>query len=105
MRRELIACPGALALMVVAAACAQSEVSRERTAARRARDEASIRASETVRRAATPQSPNRLIYDKPTGLSDTNARRTGATIVGLDTEPQPTEPSVHSGPPPVRPRD
>jgi 8-oxo-dGTP pyrophosphatase MutT (NUDIX family) len=95
---------GALALMVAAAACSQSVESRERTAARRAREEAGTRASETVRRAETPQTPTRLIYAKPTSLSDSNARRMGATIVGVDTVPQPTEPSVHSGPPPVKPR-
>jgi Flp pilus assembly protein TadB len=104
MHRRLVVCSGALALMVAAAACTQSAESRERTAARRARDEASTRESETVRRASTPHVPNRLIYDAPTSLSDSNARRTGATIVGVEKELQPTEPSVHSGPPPVKPR-
>jgi hypothetical protein len=104
MHRRLVVCSGALVLLVAVSACAQSAESRERTAARRAREEASTRASETVRRASTPQLPDRLIYDKPTSLSDSNARRTGATIVGVDTLPQPTEPAVHSGSPPVKPR-
>jgi hypothetical protein len=104
MHRRLVACTGALALTIAAAACAQSADSRERNAAQRARDEASTRASETVRRASTPQVPNRLLYDAPTSLSDSNARRTRATIVGLDKLPQPTEPATQSGPPPVKPR-
>jgi hypothetical protein len=103
MHRRLIVCSGALVLMVAAASCAQSAESRDRTAARREREEASTRASETVRRAATPQAPDRLIYDKPTSLSDSNARRTGAMIMGVDTLPQPTEPAVHSGAPPEKP--
>lgn len=104
MRPRLVVCAGALALTVVAAACAQSAESRARTAARRARDESSTRASETVLRAAAPLAPNRLVYDKPTSLSDSNARLTKATIVGVDTLPQPTEPATHSGPPPVKPQ-
>jgi hypothetical protein len=94
----------AFAFLIAAAACAQSADSRERTAAQRARDQASTRASEIVQRAATPRVPNRLLYDAPTSLSDSNARRTGATIVGVNKLPQPTEPSTHSGPPPVRPQ-
>ncbi|MDB4911473.1 MAG: hypothetical protein JWO39_2296 [Gemmatimonadetes bacterium] len=104
MRRKLVAYAGAVALTIALAGCAQSAESRQRTAVRRERDEASTRASETVQRLATPQAPNRLIYDKPTSLSDSNARLTKATIVGVDKLPQPTEPATQSGPPPVKPR-
>jgi hypothetical protein len=103
MHRRRIVCSGALLLTVAAVSCDQSAASRERTATRREREEASTRASETVRRAATPQLPNRIIYDPPTSLSDSNARRTGAMIMGVDTLPQPTEPAVHSGAPPEKP--
>jgi Flp pilus assembly protein TadB len=104
MHRRLVVCSGAVVLMVAAAACAQSADSRARSAARRERNEASIRASETVQRAATPQVPNRILYDAPTSLSDSNARRTGAAIVGLDKQPQPMEPAVHSASPSEKPR-
>lgn len=96
-------CACACALVLAASACVQSEQDRERTAALRAREEASTRESETVQRVTTPQDPHRILYHAPTDLSDTNARLTNAAIVGIEKVPRPTEPSVRSGPPPVKP--
>jgi hypothetical protein len=103
MRRRLALSSSAFALVVVASACSQSASDRARKAALRARDEASARESETVQRLATPQDPHRILYHAPTDLSYANAQRTGAAIVGIDKVPQPTEPPVHSGAPPVKP--
>jgi len=100
-RRSTAAC--ACALMLAAAACVQSERDRERKAALRVREQATTRQSETVERVRTPQDPHRILYHAPTDLSDTNARATNAAIVGIEKVPQPTEPSVHSGQPPVKP--
>jgi len=111
MRRERRRRPGrglavwscALALVLAAASCMESANDRARRAAARARDQASIRESEEVRRVTTPQDPHRILYHAPTDLSDTNARLTNAAIVGIDKVPEPTEPSAHSAPPPVKP--
>jgi ABC-type Fe3+-hydroxamate transport system substrate-binding protein len=92
------------ALMVAAAGCTQSAGERARKTAAREREEASTRESEMVRRVSTPQDPHRILYEAPDGLSDSNAIRTNATIVGVNKVPQPTEPAVQSGPPPVKPR-
>ena len=89
--------------MLATAACVQSEHDRERSAALRVREQAITRESETFARVTTPQDPHRVLYHPPTDLSDTNARLTNAAIVGIAKVPQPTEPSVHSGPPPVKP--
>lgn len=93
----------AFVLAVRASSCRESASDRARKAAARSREEASARESETVRRAATPQDPHRILYHAPTDLSDTNARLTNAPIVGIEKVPQPTEPAAHSGPPPVKP--
>lgn len=100
-RRVPWAC--ACVLLFAAAACVQSEGDRERKAALRVREQASTRASETVERVSTPQDPHRILYHPPTDLSDTNARLTNAAIVGIAKAPQPTEPTVQSAPPPVKP--
>ena len=105
MSRSLALASSGAALVLVAASCAQSANDRARKAELRAREEASVRASETVQHAAAPQDPHRLLYHAPDDLSIASARRTGAMIVGIDTLPQPTEPSVHSGAPPEKPRN
>jgi len=105
MRRRLVAWPCALALMLAASACAQSEDDRARAAALRAREEASTRESEVVARVSTPRDPHRILYHAPTDLSDTSAKRTGATIEGLAKAPQATKPAPRGGsPPPTPPR-
>jgi hypothetical protein len=89
--------------MLFASACSQSADDRAQRAERRVRSLASTRESETVKRVTAPDDPHRLVYHAPDDLSDSSARRTNATIVGLTKVPQPTEPAVHSGPPPVKP--
>jgi hypothetical protein len=103
MHRRLVAATGALALMLAASSCAQSAEERAHKATIRTRDEVSTRESETVRRVSTPPDPPRIIYHAPDDLSDSSARMTNATIVGIEKAPQPAEPQVHSGPPPVKP--
>ena len=93
----------ALVLALPVASCRESANDRAREAAARARAAASTRESETVQRAMSPQDPHRIVYHAPTDLSDTNARLTNAPIVGIEKVPEPTEPAVHSGPPPVKP--
>jgi hypothetical protein len=92
-----------LVLMLSVTSCRESANDRARKAASRAREQASIRESETVHRVTTPQDPHRILYHAPTDLSDTNARLTNAPIVGIEKVPEPTEPAVHSGAPPVKP--
>ena len=96
---------GVLALLLVlpTISCSESANDRARRAAARARAEASTRESETVRRVTTPQDPHRILYHAPDDLSDSSARLTNAPIVGIEKVPQPTEPTAHSGPPPVKP--
>ncbi len=98
----------AFALMTMAslatlASCEQSADDRSRRAGIRVKEEASTRESETVQRLTTPQDPHRILYHAPNDLSDSNAIRTNATLVGENRVPQPTEPSVHSGAPPEKP--
>jgi hypothetical protein len=94
-----------LLLAVSVSSCRESANDRARKATLRARAEASTRESEVVRRVTTPEDPHRLVYHAPTDLSATSARLTNAPIVGIEKVPQPTEPSVHSGPPPAKPRE
>jgi hypothetical protein len=93
----------AVAFVLPLTSCRESANDRARKAASRAREQASTRESETVRRVTTSQDPHRIVYHAPDDLSDTNARLTNAAIVGIEKVPEPTEPSVHSGPPPVKP--
>jgi hypothetical protein len=93
----------ALVLVLPTISCSESASDRARKAAARVHTEASTRESETVRRVTTPQDPHRILYHAPDDLSDSSARLTNAAIVGLEKVPQPTEPAVHSGPPPVKP--
>jgi hypothetical protein len=104
-RRWLAEWSGVLALVLVllTTSCSESANDRARNAASRARAQASTRESETVQRVTTPQDSHRILYHSPDDLSDTNARLTNAPIVGIAKAPQPTEPVVHSGPPPVKP--
>ena len=92
----------ALALMLVASSCVQSADDRARAASLRARDEASTRESEVVKRVSTPPDPHRILYHATTDLSDSNARRTGATIVGLEQVPPRAEPLTHLDSAPVK---
>ena len=91
-------------LLLAVFSCRESANDRARKANLRARAEASTRESEVVRRVTAPQDPHRLVYHAPTDLSDTSARLTNAPIVGIEKMPQPTEPAVHSGPAPEKPR-
>jgi hypothetical protein len=93
----------ALVLVLPTTSCSESANDRARRADSRARTQASTRESETVRRVTTPQDPHRILYHAPDDLSDSNARLTNAPIVGIAKVPQPTEPAVHSGSPPVKP--
>src|SRR3569623_1463500 len=103
VRRARVTLPSILLLLEVFS-CKESANDRARKAALRARAEASTRESEVVQRVTTPQDPHRIVYHAPDDLSDTSARLTNAPIVGIEKKPQPTEPSVHSGPPPETPR-
>ena len=102
MSRSLARWSFALALIAVAASCAQSAEDRAQRAALRVKEQATTRESEEVRRLATPQIPQRILYHAPTDLSDSNAVKMNATIVGENRVPQPTEPAVHSGAPPEK---
>ena len=89
-------------LLLAVVSCRESATDRARKATLRARAEASTRESEIVQRVTSPQDPHRLVYHAPDDLSDTSARLTNAPIVGIEKMPQPTEPAVHSGPPPEK---
>jgi hypothetical protein len=89
-------------LLLAVVSCRESATDRARKATLRARAEASTRESEVVQRVTSPQDPHRLVYHAPDDLSDTSARLTNAPIVGIEKMPQPTEPAVHSGPPPEK---
>jgi hypothetical protein len=76
MRRELMTCCVALAMLGGAIGCRQSAEARERHAAVRAQNEAAVRQSATVQRLATPTDSGRILYSAPPSLADSNARAT-----------------------------
>ena len=98
MRRDLGMMCAALATIVGATGCRQSEDARVRHARLRAQREAVVREAETVKRLATPQDSGYIIYDPPPDLSLANLRRTQAPIVGLAKPLQPSEPARQPGP-------
>ncbi|HLB10055.1 MAG TPA: hypothetical protein VK617_11000 [Gemmatimonadaceae bacterium] len=74
MRRELIMCCTALAMMGSVSGCRQSAEARAQNAAARAQNEAAVRQSATVQRLATPTDSGRILYTAPPSLADSNAR-------------------------------
>ncbi len=83
MRREL-AMLAALAALGGAEGCVQSANNRAERASERAREEAPVRASPTVQRVMIPPDSGRLLYDAPTDLSDSAARRAAARLAKVE---------------------
>jgi len=76
MRRELMTCCTALAMLDGAIGCRQSADARARNAAARAQNEEAVRQSATVQRLATPADAERILYTAPPSLADSNTRAT-----------------------------
>ncbi|MEO7039259.1 MAG: hypothetical protein ABI186_04420 [Candidatus Elarobacter sp.] len=77
MRRKLVGLT-ALLLLAAASGCVQSAEKRAERASAREREAAAVRESPTVRRVMIPRDSGRILYDAPTELSDTAARRAAA---------------------------
>lgn len=90
---------GTLSIAMCVSGCRQGASARATKAATRAKSEAVVRQTETVKRVTIPKDSGRVLYDAPTDLSLVNALRTKATIVGIDSSTQPREPTQHGGAP------
>ena len=97
MRRDVMLVLAGLATASAMAGCERYPETRARRIAEHEQNTQAARASETVQRLHTPQDSGRIIYDQPTDLSLENARRTGATINGIEKTPQPAFDSASIG--------